>query len=168
MGRKRNPYIQQLRELGISDYERRKIRELEKRLQEKDFYSTIKERNRAFFQEEVGLLELNYQNLITHIKYGSGNVRQVIKEYEEELRAVEQGTTVDIERYSERRALELQELGLPVTQEQVLQIPEMSQKDLNKLLGYEESLRGLIEKGETKHALHKREQIMEILQKYGI
>lgn len=110
---KKNPLITELREMGVTDYQRRKIRELEKEYQSSDAYKKIEQLNYELLGERVRPVTMNYDTAIKLLKYNIyGNIQSVIKEYQNTLLLVEQGTTKEYEDYINSLAEELQDIGV--------------------------------------------------------
>lgn len=111
---KKNPLISELREMGVTDYQRRKIRELEKEYQSADAYKKIEQLNYELLGERVRPVSMSYDTAIKLLKYDIyGNIQSVIKEYENALLLVEQGTTKEYEDYINSLSEELQDIGVP-------------------------------------------------------
>lgn len=112
---KKNPFIQQLRDLGVTDYERRLLRNLQKEYEQKNAYSEIERLNYSLMKERVKPVTLNYENAVRLLQYNMyGNIREVINAYQQGLAYVDQGTTSEYEDYIERLAEELQDVGITV------------------------------------------------------
>ena len=110
---KKNPFIQQLRELGVSDYERRLLRNVQREYEKGDVYSDIERLNYSLMKERVRPITLNYENAVRMLEYNIyGNIREIIKSYEQGIMYVNQGTTSEYEHYVERLAEELQDVGI--------------------------------------------------------
>lgn len=111
---KKNPLISELREMGVTDYQRRKIRELEKKYQSSDAYKKIEQINYDLLGERIRPVSMSYDTAIKLLKYNIyGNIQSVIKDYENALLLVEQGTTKEYEDYINKLSEELQDIGVP-------------------------------------------------------
>ena len=110
---KKNPLITELREMGVSDYYRRKIREIGKEFQETGAYEKIEQMNYELMGERIRPVTMNYDTAIKLLKYNiDGNIQSAIKEYKNALLLVDQGTTKEYEGYINILAEELQDIGV--------------------------------------------------------
>lgn len=110
---KKNPFIEELRELGVTDYQRRKLRELQKEYEESDIYKRIEKANQALLGERIRPVSLNYETTIKLLNYNIYNdINSILKDYKQGITLIEQGTTKDYEDYVNKLADELQEIGV--------------------------------------------------------
>lgn len=110
---KKNPFIQELRELGVTDYQRRKLRELQKEYEESNAYKKIEETNLELMGERIRPVSLSYETTIKLLNYNIYNdINSILKDYKQGITLVEQGTTKEFEEYIKKLADELQEIGV--------------------------------------------------------
>ena len=110
---KKNPLIEELRDLGVTDYQRRKLRELEREFQESGAYKKIEEANLELMGERVRPVTLSYETALRLLQYNMyGNIKGIIKEYKNALMLIDQGTTKEYEDYIYNLANELQDIGV--------------------------------------------------------
>ena len=110
---KKNPLIEELRELGVTDYQRKKLRQLEREFQESGAYKQIEETNLELMGERIRPVSLSYDTAVRLLKYNIyGNIDSIIKEYQTAIMYVNQGTTKEYEDYINKMAEELQEIGI--------------------------------------------------------
>lgn len=110
---KKNPLIEELRDLGVSDYERRKLRELSRELEAGDTYATIEQLNKQLLNERVRPVTLNYETAIRLLKYNVyGSIQEIVEEYKTAKMYVEQGTTKEYEEYIDKLYNELKDVGV--------------------------------------------------------
>lgn len=120
---KKNPIIQELRDMGVSDYERRKLREVIRELEENDYYEQIADLNQEVLGENVIPMTLSYETALRLLQYNVyGNIQDIIVEYKNAIKNVDQGTTTEIEDYLDRFANELQDIGIAVTKDDLRDI----------------------------------------------
>lgn len=123
MGRKRNEWLQILRDAGTSEYRIRKIRETNRRYVETVSYHKIEEAN-----EEYGLNEktpeLNYETVVNEIASGNeANATDVQKRYEKELDEFEEtGETASIKAYINQTQSDLRDIGVRAGREDLKEI----------------------------------------------
>lgn len=111
----KNPLIEELRNLGVTDYERRLLRELDKKLRASDIYNRAEDLNIKLLGQASRPASLSYETAVNAIKYGGYTARDLISEYKEEAKNVQSGTTSEYERYLEKLAEELEQIGVPTT-----------------------------------------------------
>ena len=109
---RKNPLIEELRDLGVSDYERRLLRQLSQEFERGDVYSGIEQLNRQLLDQAIKPVKLDYNTAVNLIKYGGYTVDEVIQQYKGELSAYKQGTTSSYEDWLERFTEELQDIGV--------------------------------------------------------
>ena len=108
----KNSIVQQLRDLGVSDYERRQIRELSRFYEDNDLYREIAEKNIDVLEENIYPITLNYETAMRMLKYGDVNARVLIDEYKQAKLMIMNGTTVEIEKTLDSLIQELQDIGV--------------------------------------------------------
>ena len=110
---KKNPLIQELRDMGVSDYERRKLRELAREYEAGDTYSKIEKLNKELLGERVSPVTLNYETALRLLEYNVyGNIREIIADYKQAKMYVDQGTTIEYEAYIDKLYNELVDIGV--------------------------------------------------------
>lgn len=115
---KKNPFIQQLRDMGVTDYQRKKLRNLMRELEENDYYEEIASTNKELLGENVRPMTLSYETALRLLQYNVyGNIQEVIESYGQAIMYIEQGTTQEFEDYLDRFADELQDIGITVTKD---------------------------------------------------
>ena len=158
---KKNPLIEELRELGVNDYQRRKLRELEREFQESGAYKKIEEANLELMGERVRPVSLSYETALRLLQYNMyGNINGIIKEYKTSLMLIDQGTTKEYEDYIYNLANELQDIG--VTNATPDRLKEVVLKDIEfwyaEYKNYENSGNG----GGMQHSRGKIEALLEV------
>lgn len=115
---KKNPFIQQLRDMGVTDYQRRKLRNLMRELEENDYYEEIASTNEELLGENVRPMTLSYETAVRLLQYNVyGNIQEVIEKYGQAIMYIEQGTTQEFEEYLDKFANELQDIGITATKD---------------------------------------------------
>ena len=109
----RNTLIKTLRELGVSDSERREMRELARELQNENFYKNVEQINREVLGDSITRTQLNYENMLRNMSYSGKSFKEVLEDYREEQRNVEQGTTSSVESYFQAVSSDLHRLFFP-------------------------------------------------------
>lgn len=110
---KKNPIIQELRDLGVSDYERRKLRELARDYEADNTYSEIERLNQELLGERISPVTLNYETALRLLEYNVyGNIREIIADYKQAKMYVDQGTTTQYEQYIDKLFNELVDIGV--------------------------------------------------------
>lgn len=109
----KNSLVQQLRDLGVSDYERRQIRELSRFYEDNDLYREIASKNKEILGENTYPITLNYETAVRMIKYGVvDNVKALIDEYKQAKLMIMNDTTIEIEKTLDNLIQELQDIGV--------------------------------------------------------
>ena len=59
----RNYYVKLFREAGVTDKQRKELREIMREFEVDNVYDTIQERNQQVFNEMITPAQINYQNI---------------------------------------------------------------------------------------------------------
>lgn len=109
----KNPFIQELKDLGVTNEQLEQLKELQKRYEDSDAYSKISKANSNLLGEPIRPMTLSYETAYRLMEYNVyGSIQQIIEQYENALILIDEGTTQEYESYISKLAEELQEIGV--------------------------------------------------------
>ena len=120
----RNTLIKTLRELGVSDKERKEMRELAKEFEAQNVYKEVDKINQQVLGESIRPATLNYENMIRTMSYTGKDFSEILDEYRETLRNLESGTTNEAQQYYQNVVADLERLGFYVSNETIQNIDQ--------------------------------------------
>ena len=92
----RNKLVAYLRDLGVSDWERRQLRELGKLYNNTNAYNEIRQLNYQVLDSRQAPMELTYESIAGQIEYGGKTVKEILGEYRQQIYDYHQGSTTAI------------------------------------------------------------------------
>lgn len=117
MGRRKDINISRLRGLGVTDWQRRKLRELMREYEAYDLYSHISRLNNQLLGYGVTKQYLNYETAASMLEQGVyANINELLKDYREEKKNIEEGNTSEYSNYLQDWCDKIKEnFGIDVT-----------------------------------------------------
>lgn len=100
MGRRKDIDVSRLRDLGVTDWQRRKLREVMREYEAYDLYSHISRLNNQLLGYGVTKQYLNYDTAASMLEQGVyANIDELLKDYREEKKNIEEGNTSEYTGY---------------------------------------------------------------------
>lgn len=119
-----------MRELGVSDRDRKQIRKLMREYEERNAYNRIEALNRGLVGNRVRPQTLNYETVMNLLEYNIyDNANEIIDRYKQELDYLDKGTTSKFQNYLDNLIDILDDIGISNTQV----IRDMSKEELDNI-----------------------------------